>query len=115
MVFADKSTNYWIPIYFFSFIDFPTMFTAYGLIVSNFNCKYITHFISCNGHNRTNGEVVRIANDTGATLIVDTDSHAPQDLISDETAFTIALGAGLDEKGAKKAMGANPLNLIKRL
>jgi histidinol phosphatase-like PHP family hydrolase len=68
-----------------------------------------------NGHNRTNGHVVRIANEVGATLIVDTDSHAPQDLISDETAFTIALGAGLDEKGAKKATGANPANLIKRL
>jgi len=70
---------------------------------------------SRNGHNRTNGHVVRIANETRATLIVDSDSHAPQDLISDETAFTIALGAGLDEKGAKKATGANPLNLIKRL
>ncbi len=70
---------------------------------------------SRNGHNRTNGHVVRIANEVGATLIVDTDSHAPQDLISDETAFTIALGAGLDEKGARKATGANPLNLIKRL
>jgi histidinol phosphatase-like PHP family hydrolase len=70
---------------------------------------------SRNGHNRTNGHVVRIANETGTTLIVDTDSHAPQDLISDETAFTIALGAGLDEKGAKKATGANPANLIKRL
>jgi histidinol phosphatase-like PHP family hydrolase len=68
-----------------------------------------------NGHNRTNGHVVRIANETGAILIVDTDSHAPQDLISDETAFTIALGAGLDERGAKRATGANPLNLIKRL
>ncbi len=70
---------------------------------------------SRNGHNRTNGHVARTANETGATLIVDTDSHAPQDLISDETAFTIALGAGLDEKGAKKATGENPLNLIKRL
>ncbi|MGB8216337.1 MAG: histidinol phosphate phosphatase domain-containing protein [Candidatus Methanoperedens sp.] len=70
---------------------------------------------SRNGHNRTNGHVVRIANEVGATLIVDTDSHAPQDLISDETAFTIAMGAGLDEKGAKKATGTNPANLIKRL
>lgn len=70
---------------------------------------------SRNGHNRTNGHVVRIANETGAILIVDTDSHSPHDLISDETAFTIALGAGLDKKGAKKATGANPLNLIKRL
>ncbi len=67
------------------------------------------------GHNRTNGHVTRIANETGAALVVDTDTHMPYDLISDETAFTIAMGAGLDEKGAKKATGENPRNLIKRL
>jgi histidinol phosphatase-like PHP family hydrolase len=70
---------------------------------------------SRSGHNRTNGHVARIANETGAALVVDTDTHAPHDLISDETAFTVAMGSGLDEKGAKKATGANPLNLIKRL
>jgi len=70
---------------------------------------------SRNGHNRTNGHVVRIGNGAGADLIVNTDSHSPHDLITDAVAFTIAMGAGLDEKGAKKATGANPLNLIRRL
>ncbi len=75
-------------------------------------CLEIT---SRNGHNRTNGHVARIAQETGADLIVDTDSHSPHDLINDETAFKIAMGAGLDEKGAKKATAANPLKLIKNL
>lgn len=70
---------------------------------------------SRNGHNRTNGHVARIANEAGADLIVDTDTHHPHDLINDEVALRIAMGAGLDEKGARKATGANPLNLIKRL
>ncbi|MFZ2410957.1 MAG: histidinol phosphate phosphatase domain-containing protein [Candidatus Methanoperedens sp.] len=70
---------------------------------------------SRNGHNRTNGHVARIATETGANLIVDTDSHGPRDLINDEIALNIAMGAGLDEKGAKKATGVNPLNLIKGL
>jgi histidinol phosphatase-like PHP family hydrolase len=70
---------------------------------------------SRNGHNRTNGHVARIANEVGADLIVDTDSHSPHDLINDETALKIAMGAGLDEKGAKKATVANPLKLIKNL
>ncbi|MFA4936242.1 MAG: histidinol phosphate phosphatase domain-containing protein, partial [Candidatus Methanoperedens sp.] len=70
---------------------------------------------SRNGHNRTNGHVARIANEAGADLIVDTDTHHPHDLINDEVALRIAMGAGLDEKGAKKATGANPLNLIKGL
>lgn len=67
---------------------------------------------SRNGHNRTNGHVARIAQETGAYLVVDTDTHAPQDLINDEIALKIAMGAGLREKEAKKATGANPVRLI---
>ncbi len=70
---------------------------------------------SRNGHNRTNGHVARIGSEAGADLIVDTDTHHPHDLITDEIALKIAMGSGLDEKGARKATGANPLNLIKRL
>ncbi len=73
-------------------------------------CLEIT---SRNGHNRTNGHVVRIAKETGASLVVDTDTHAPHDLITDEVALKIAMGAGLDEKGARSATISQPLNLIK--
>ncbi len=52
------------------------------------------------GHNRTNGHVARIATETGAELIVNTDTHAPDDLITDNIAFDIARGAGLNEKQA---------------
>lgn len=75
-------------------------------------CLEIT---SRNGHNRTNGHVARIAGEIDADLIVDTDSHAPHDLINDETAFKIAMGAGLDEKGARKATVTNPSRLVKTL
>lgn len=68
---------------------------------------------SRNGHNRTNGHVARIAKETGAKLIVNTDSHAPHDLISDDIAFQIAMGAGLDEREAKNATVTQPLNIIK--
>ncbi|MCZ7397360.1 MAG: histidinol phosphate phosphatase domain-containing protein [Candidatus Methanoperedens sp.] len=73
-------------------------------------CLEIT---SRNGHNRTNGHVARMAKETGAALTVNTDSHAPGDLITDEVAFQIALGAGLDEKEARKATISQPLNIIK--
>jgi histidinol phosphatase-like PHP family hydrolase len=75
-------------------------------------CLEIT---SRNGHNRTNGHVVRIAKETGANLVVDTDTHAPHDLITDEVALKIAMGAGLDEKGARNATISQPLNLIKTI
>jgi len=75
-------------------------------------CLEIT---SRSGHNRTNGHVVRIAAEAGANLTVNTDSHKPGDLITDDVAFQIAMGAGLDEKGAKRATISQPLNLIKNL
>lgn len=73
-------------------------------------CLEIT---SRNGHNRTNGHVARIAIEVGADLIVNSDSHAPHDLINDETALKIAIGAGLDEKGARAATVDNPFKLIR--
>jgi len=67
------------------------------------------------GHNRTNGHVAKVAQEKGASLIVNTDTHAPTDLITDEMAFMVAIGAGLDEKSARKAIHSQPLSLIKNL
>ena len=47
------------------------------------------------GHNITNGHVVKTAKLAGAKMVVDTDSHAPGDLIRSERAIEIAMGAGL--------------------
>jgi len=47
------------------------------------------------GHNITNGHVARLALEAGAKLVVDTDAHAPEDLIDRERAIEIARGAGL--------------------
>ncbi|MDP4114290.1 MAG: histidinol phosphate phosphatase domain-containing protein [Bacillota bacterium] len=60
-----------------------------------------------NGHNRTNGHVARLALEVGATLLLNTDTHAPEDLITDETALKIAMGAGLTEAGAREALKAS--------
>lgn len=67
------------------------------------------------GHNRTNGHVAGMARETGVNLTVDTDTHAPGDLISDEVALQIAIGAGLSEKEAHHATVTQPLNLIKTI
>ena len=60
-------------------------------------CLEIT---SRSGHNITNGHVVRMAKLAGAKMVVDTDSHAPEDLISSERAIEIAMGAGLSREEA---------------
>ncbi len=50
-----------------------------------------------NGHNMTNGHVARVAREAGAALVVDTDAHGPDDLITGQRAHQVALGAGLSE------------------
>ncbi len=64
------------------------------------------------GHNRANGHVVRMAEEVGADMIVCTDSHSPGDLVTDEEALNIAMGAGLSEKHAHDVLFSKPLNLI---
>ncbi len=49
------------------------------------------------GHCLANGHVARLARETGAHLIVNTDSHAPGDLITREQAEQVARGAGLTD------------------
>jgi len=54
------------------------------------------------GHNRTNGHVARIAEETGATLVVNSDTHAPHDLMDAKTREIVVLGTGLSHKSAKE-------------
>ena len=49
------------------------------------------------GHSLTNGHVAKLAKKTGAKLVINTDSHAPEDLIEEKMAKRIVCGAGLNE------------------
>ncbi len=50
------------------------------------------------GHSLSNGHVARTAHEAGAKLVIDTDSHEPGDLITDEFARAVLLGAGLSNE-----------------
>jgi histidinol phosphatase-like PHP family hydrolase len=65
------------------------------------------------GHGLTNGHVVKMARLGGAKLVLNTDSHAPQDLIGIETAREIAAGAGLSNEEIRR-MFDNSENLVRR-
>ena len=65
------------------------------------------------GHCLGNGHVAQVALEVGANLIVDTDTHMPEDLISYETAYKVASGAGLPEKEIEKALKDNPQRILK--
>ena len=69
-------------------------------------CLEIT---SRSGHNITNGHVVRLAKEAGARMIVDTDTHSPEDLIDTERAIQIAIGAGLTPEEARKVVTDHPI------
>ncbi len=47
------------------------------------------------GHSLTNGHVAQLAQKVGAPLVLNTDTHLIEDLISREGALKVALGAGL--------------------
>ncbi len=49
------------------------------------------------GHSLTNGHVAMLAKKTGAKLVINTDSHAPEDLIDEKMSKKIVCGAGLTE------------------
>ncbi len=49
------------------------------------------------GHSLTNGHIARLAGKIGAKLIINTDAHAPEDLIDEKMAKKIVYGAGLTE------------------
>jgi putative hydrolase len=73
-------------------------------------CLEIT---SKKGHSLTNGHVARLALALSAKLVIDTDAHSHNDMISDETAVRVLLGAGLPE-GVIKAVFQNSADLVKK-
>lgn len=72
------------------------------------------------GHCLTNGYVAKLAKKIGAYLILNTDAHGPEDLLTGEQFVKVAIGAGLEKEDieniaknaeflAKKALG-NSIN-----
>jgi len=66
------------------------------------------------GHNMTNGHLARIAQLTGVRLVVNTDTHAPGDMMDQARAWKVARGAGLAEDEAEAALCANPQAIVAR-
>ena len=65
------------------------------------------------GHCLGNGHVANIASEVGNKLLVNTDTHSPDNLITFEKSYEIALGAGLSKKEAMAAIVDNTRELLK--
>jgi histidinol phosphatase-like PHP family hydrolase len=56
------------------------------------------------GHNRTNGYVARVAEEAGATLVLNSDAHAPHDLMDAKTREIVVLGSGVSSAASKEIL-----------
>ena len=64
------------------------------------------------GHSLTNGRVAAMGLAHGARLLVDSDAHAPEDLLTSELARGVALGAGLPDASLADTLEGNPRRLL---
>jgi len=65
------------------------------------------------GHALANGHVARVAEETGATLVVDTDAHHPRDFITRDRSVEVARLAGLSRERAVEVVDDNPRELLR--
>lgn len=66
------------------------------------------------GHSLANGHVARQARERGASLVLNTDTHLCDDIVTDATARMIAAGAGLTD-AETAVMFANSARLVERI
>jgi putative hydrolase len=66
------------------------------------------------GHSLSNGHVAAEALRHGATLVINTDAHAPSDLIDREMATKVLLGAGISTAKAEEVFAASEA-IVKRV
>ena len=65
------------------------------------------------GHCLANGHIVRVAQKTGAGLIISSDAHSPSDIMGEKEYDGVGLGAGLTEKELEK-IKENAAGLLKK-
>lgn len=67
------------------------------------------------GHCLTNGYIASLAQKTGAKLLLNSDAHSEQDLLTLSLADAITHGAGLNDTACHQILTVNPQTLIEKL
>lgn len=75
----------------------------------------VLEITSRTSHCYTNGHVVRMARKVDAKIVVNSDAHAPQDLITEERAIQVAMGAGLTQDEAEICVHRIPKEIVRRV
>jgi histidinol phosphatase-like PHP family hydrolase len=66
------------------------------------------------GHSLANGHIAKIAQNASAKMIVNSDAHTGNDLITQEFAEIVARGAGLSEEQIIEVVETFPLELVEK-
>jgi len=64
------------------------------------------------GHSLSNGHVARMALAAGAKLLVNSDTHLPEQILTEEFAGRVAIGAGLEGQALTDALVTHPEELL---
>lgn len=64
------------------------------------------------GHNTTNGHVLSVARQAGARIAVDSDTHSPDDIMTESFRKIVAKGAGMTDDEAFKALNLKASDII---
>lgn len=67
------------------------------------------------GHSLGNGRVARVALDAGAKLLVNSDGHVPDGLLTEEKARKVARLAGLSDAEVTRVLVEHPRELLERI
>ncbi len=67
------------------------------------------------GHCLTNGHIVSLAQQTGAKLLLNSDAHGRQDLLTALFAEAVIHGTGLDDTVCRQVLTINPQALLQKL
>ena len=67
------------------------------------------------GHGLANGHVARMAKQSGAEIILDSDAHEPEDLMTRDYAEKVALGAGLEPAEMRHTLNESPQALLNQI
>jgi histidinol phosphatase-like PHP family hydrolase len=66
------------------------------------------------GHNRANGHVAAVARAAKCALVVNSDTHAPGDILGEQARYLVARGSGLNDRESRKVLDLNIEKLLAR-
>ncbi len=90
----------------------PGLITEQEVVLARENGVFL-EISGRHGHSFTNGHVAALASKVGAPLVLNSDSHAPRDILDRELAEKVAAGAGLGRDSLETLLD-NSRKLIKR-